>query len=644
MASGIVESWEPGFRSVSSVRPGAGVGDWLALMSDSSPASLASTLSNDLAPPGDPRAAVAARNTPPSPPPESPPATESPPVPSRGLPAWLRRHWSLLLPAFVYLYVFPYLPQLRSPNELSRLLQSRALIDHHSLEIGEELRTQGPVGDLSCVAVARGANGAIRDRIACPQTRGNPLYNEQHTFPSKAPLLAFAAAPVYAALKFAHGDVPEFALVFFARLVCLVLPSLLLLVLLRRYLGTLVTKPLNDVLTLAYAFGTLAFSYSEQFVSHQVTAVLAFSCFYVLWRLRRNEWPAWGYVVAGFLAGLTVTAEYTGVLALIPLGGYAMTTVPGGWSGRWRATLYALLGLLPPVLALATYHQVAFGHPLTSGYRFLNDVGYQSWHQGGFLGIKLPNASALVQSFFSPLRGLFTLSPMLLLALPRLFDPRSLRRNPELWLSLATLLLYAYFTSSFSYASWGWTTGPRHLTPLVPFLLLPLALFLRSLGESPRPGRESGAWGQVLAAGVAVALVVLSMLTTSVMTLLNYISDTFTNALYQVALPLALRGFLPHTWLSLLGVPNPWAALPAMACLAAAVGACAIILLRSIPSRRRLPALAVALVIGSAIATAHASLRPRGHERVVRERQAAVFMENVYQPRPHQRPPGLWTH
>jgi hypothetical protein len=105
----------------------------------------------------------------------------------------------------------------------------------------------------------------------------------------------------------------------------------------------------------------------------------------------------------------------------------------------------------------------------------------------------------------------------------------------------------------------------------VPFLLLPLALFLRSLGESPRPGRESGAWGQVLAAGVAVALVVLSMLTTSVMTLLNYISDTFTNALYQVALPLALRGFLPHTWLSLLGVPNPWAALPAMACLAAAV-------------------------------------------------------------------------
>jgi uncharacterized membrane protein (UPF0182 family) len=91
-------------------------------------------------------------------------------------------------------------------------------------------------------------------------------------------------------------------------------------------------------------------------------------------------------------------------------------------------------------------------------------------------------------------------------------------------------------------------------------------------------------------------------------------------------------------------VPNPWAALPAMACLAAAVGACAIILLRSIPSRRRLPALAVALVIGSAIATAHASVRPRGHERVVRERQAAVFMENVYQPRPHQRPPGLWTH
>jgi len=306
--------------------------------------------------------------------------------------------------------------------------------------------------------------------------------------------------------------------------------------------------------------------------------------------------PRGAMSVAGFLAGLTVTAEYTGVLALIPLGGYAMTTVPGGWSGG-EATLYALLGLLPPVLALATYHQVAFGHPLTSGYRFLNDVGYQSWHQGGFLGIKLPNASALVQSFFSPLRGLFTLSPMLLLALPRLFDPRSLRRNPELclaWPPFSCMPTSPAASATLHGLDYGAAPPdtPRAVLAVAAGTLPPLA------GESPRPGRESalgaGA-GRRGSSGPGGALHADDFRDDPAQLHFGHLHQ---RAL-SVALPLALRGFLPHTWLSLLGVPNPWAALPAMALPGSGRGACAIILLRSIPSRRRLPALAVALVIGS---------------------------------------------
>ncbi len=560
------------------------------------------------------------------------------------LQAFFRRHWALLLPSFIYLYIFPYLPALRSPNELCRLLQTRALVDRRSVEIGEELRVHGHVGDLSCVAVARGGDGRVIERKACPEARGDPRFKEQHYFPSKAPLLSFAAAPVYLALKIVHGNVPDFALMFFARLACVILPSLLLLVLLRRYLGTLVRQSLVDALTLAYALGTLGFSYSEQFVSHQTTAVLAFACFYVLWRLRRGEWPIWSYAVAGLLAGMTVAAEYTGALAILPLGVYGVVTASGGTHGKVKAVLWAGLGLLAPVMALALYHYAAFGHPLASGYRYLNDAGYQGWHRGGFLGIKLPGGHAFVQSFLSPSRGLFTLSPMLVLALPHLFDVRALRaRNPELWLSLATFLLYTYFTSSFSYASWGWTTGPRHLTSLVPFLLLPLALTLRSLREYPGQGREpGGAWWQVLGSGTALALVVLSMLETSLMTLLNYISDSFTNALFQVALPLVWHGFLPNNWLSLVGVPNPWAALPVVVALVAAVTACAAILIRSVPSRRRLPALAVALVLAATIVTVHASVRPPAGW-VAHERQVAEFMTKIYVPRPFQPPPTLWS-
>jgi hypothetical protein len=553
--------------------------------------------------------------------------------------AFLRRHWTLLLPAFVYLYVFPYQPALRSPNELCRLFQARALVDYHAIEIGEEMRMHGPVGDLACVAVARGADGAVLERRPCPQARHDARFCEQHFYPSKAPLLSFAAAPVYFVLELFHDDVPDLALMFFARILCMILPSLLLLVLVRRFLAAEVSASLAGLVTLAYALGTLAFSYSEQFVSHQTTAVLAFACFYVLWRLRQGAWSVRGYALAGLLAGLCVAAEYTAALALLPLGIYGLSTAPGGRLGKLTAMAMAALGLLPPLLALAAYHHAAFGHPLATGYAFLNDRGFQAFHAGGVLGIKLPDGRAFVQSFLSPQRGLLTLSPMLVLALPRLLDPRGLRsRSPELWLSLGMLLVYTYFTSSFAYDSWGWSTGPRHMTPLIPFLMLPLALFLRSLLAPP--GTLGRAWLQAAVTGAAAGLVSLSMVTTGIMTFLNYISPNFANALHQVALPLFVRGFLPHSWLSLAGVSNPAAALPAVVALLLAAVACGLVIVRG--AARWLPALVVALCTFAGAASFQAAVRT-APARVQREAQAAEYMEAVYVPKPHQTPPSLWV-
>src|SRR6266498_2004857 len=76
-----------------------------------------------------------------------------------------------LLVGFLYVFAFPYHPGLRSPNELCRLWQARALVDFHEIALNRTLMTYGPVGDLSVV---------------------DGVY-----YPSKAPLLSFAAAPVY---------------------------------------------------------------------------------------------------------------------------------------------------------------------------------------------------------------------------------------------------------------------------------------------------------------------------------------------------------------------------------------------------------------------------------------------------------------
>ncbi len=436
----------------------------------------------------------------------------------------------------LYVLAFPYHPGLRSPNELCRLWQTRAIVDHGTLALNQTMRELGPVGDLS-----------VKDG---------------KYYPSKAPLLSFAAVPVYAALRAAAGgdrfQVPELPLVYFSRLFLTVLPTLLALLLVRRFLHGYLPRATADALTATYALGSLAFSYSLLFMSHQLTAALLFVSFFALWRCAQGAWRARGYVVAGAFAGAALAAEYTSALpvaALVLYGGLARWRAAEGDATRKalavsRAAGLATLGALPFVAFLMAYHQAAFGHPLHSGYKYLADAAYQPWHVGGFLGIRLPDASAFLQSFFSPLRGLFVLSPFLLLGVGG--TALLFRKDRALFaLTVALLLGYAYFTSSFSYESWGWTTGPRHMTGLVPFLLLPAGLLLEAL----RPKRSNAARALL---GAAAALCAASILITGVLSFINYVPDSVRNPLFGFALPLFRQGDLPPSLLAL-ALPNAWA-------------------------------------------------------------------------------------
>ena len=583
-----------------------------------------------------------------APPAASTPSTPTPPAPSPRRRAFILAAWPILLPALALICLFPYLPAVRSPNELCRLRQTQALVEDGAIEISPALKRHGWVGDLSCVAIRRDERGHIAERRPCPAVRHDKRFGERRYFPSKSPLLSFAAAPVYAALRLASDPVPETLLVFFARLFCTVLPTILVLIPLRRFLrrrlrelasadasdsassdiapDTAAADRVADALTATFALGTLAFSYAALFMSHGLTGVLALATFLALEHARRATRPTLAYLAAGLFAGLTVASEYTGALALVPLALYGLCTAPGGLPGKIRAALAGICGVLPSALLLALYHAHAFGHPLTTGYLFLNDAAYQGWHVGGFLGIRLPDARAFILSFFSPLRGLFTLSPILLLAPVGLALGLSRRRaraplRADLLLGLALTLAYAYFTSSFSYDSWGWTTGPRHLTPLVPFLLLPIGLALFTCRHNP--------W----LTGAFAGLAALSIASTGAMTLLNYIPDSLTNALHQVAWPLALDGYLPHSPLSLLGVPNPFAALPGLIAIALALILTVRALLPAQP-RARLKSLGTALAAAIAFSLLHAASLPDDPRAMARDAQTRRFLEERYAPRP----------
>lgn len=467
---------------------------------------------------------------------------------------WLSPRVGYGIVAALYLLSFPYHPALRSPNELCRLWQSRSLVDHGTVVINETLREFGMVGDLSCVA--RVQVGGVEQLVSCvqPAPPGAQLVEASY-YPSKAPMLSFLGVPVYAALKALKAPVSESAQVLFSRLFITVLPTLVMLVFLRRFLLAFVGEATADTLVVVYALGTLAFSYSEQFLSHQLTAALLFGTFYAAFRVQRGEWRERGLLVAGLFAGAVVFTEYTGALGVVGVALYVVAARWRQWPALARAVGLVLLGAAPFLLALMAYHQRCFGHPLTSGYKFLNDAAYQGWHLGGFLGIRYPDPRAFVLSAFSPLRGFFTLSPFLLLAFVGLGPLRKAERAQ--WVMVLGLLVgNAYFTSSFTYDSWGWTTGPRHLTPLVPFLVLPVALGLERLAARVGPAFS-------LAAGLCVSSVLVMSLVTQVNYVPNDLEHTdaqgvfhISTSLFGLAVPLVREGVWPVSWLNA-WAPNP---------------------------------------------------------------------------------------
>lgn len=456
---------------------------------------------------------------------------------------WLQPRVGFGLVAALYLLSFPYHPKLRSPNELCRMFQSRALVDFGTINIVDELKLHGNVGDLSCTATVRDETGDHLYPCVGPDApRGKNVVNVAY-YPSKAPLLSYLGAPVYWGLKQVQGNVSELSQVFWSRLFITLIPALLMLTLLRRFLSAYVEPPTADLFTFVYALGTIALSNAELFMSHQLTAVLLFTSFFCAWQVERGAWSLRGYALAGVAAGAAVVCEYTSVLGVLCVAAYVVAARWKKWGELAKAAGLVVAASAPLLVFLGWYHQAAFGSPFASGYKYLNDAQYMHWHQGGFLGIRLPYAEGFLHSFFSPLRGLFAISPVLAVSF---FGLRAVRqRDRALFVLLIALLgSHTYFTSSFDHTSWGWTVGPRHLTGLIPFLFLPIAL------------AWEGARGKVMPFAVIGGLALSSLAASLLATGVNYVPSDLTTSIFGLVLPLYAGGFWPVSWLAA-WVPNP---------------------------------------------------------------------------------------
>ncbi|HEX6085788.1 MAG TPA: hypothetical protein VF266_14750 [Thermoanaerobaculia bacterium] len=220
------------------------------------------------------------------------------------------------------------------------------------------------------------------------------------------------------------------------------------------------------------AFGTIVLPYSQLFFSPVPAAFFLLLAFHVL-----DERP----VLAGAAAGIAGLCFYicipaAAVLAIARLVEDRQSCLSRrGQAGSpvlHRAWKFILAGL-PFGALLGWYHTVCFGAP----WRTSLETAQNFTERGLFLGLfrNYPTKLALWGLTFSEYRGLFFVSPVLLLALFGLWKMR--RRDAAI--VLAIFAIFLLMVASFNGWEGGSSFGPRHILPAIPFLVLPLA-FVRA--------------------------------------------------------------------------------------------------------------------------------------------------------------------
>ena len=186
------------------------------------------------------------------------------------------------------------------------------------------------------------------------------------------------------------------------------------------------------------------------------------------------------------IGGLSAHVHLLNLLALPALYGYAIG--PSWRDGRLREERALWAGGLllaaagPALLALGQY--LRFGDPFETGRLGIYSSFAAPWE-------------ALAAFLVAPGRSFLLYSPVLLLALFGLF--RCARRSP-LALGFAAAAIAPRLLFAAARSDWwgGWGVGSRHLVPLIPFAILPLAALFDSWKERARAQRAAIVVGVLL--------------------------------------------------------------------------------------------------------------------------------------------------
>jgi hypothetical protein len=369
------------------------------------------------------------------------------------------------IPLFVLLLgVYAFFYQGGGWDQNARLDLVRAIAEQGRVSIDDY---RDNTRNLAC----RGSDGR------CP---GEPAAGaDHHYYSDQAPGTSWLAVPVALALDLLEGRPADPASLgrrlYLIRLWTVSLASALAAALLPGLLRRLrIRTGAGIAAALGYGLATLAFPYATLFHGHALAAALLLFSLALLLRARDDPGRPGLDVAAGLLGGAAFAVE---VPAAGAVGAFALYAAAS--RGSFRPALRFAAGAALPVLAVALYHTVAFGGPFTTAYEF----SIAPDRARGWMGIGAPDAAAFWELTLGPYRGLFFSAPWLLLAAPGGYHlARSLGARREALLCAAIVVFF--FSMNLSLVDWagGWTLGPRHLVPALPFLAIPAAAGLDWIG------------------------------------------------------------------------------------------------------------------------------------------------------------------
>ncbi len=442
---------------------------------------------------------------------------------------WLLRNGWLIAIAAAYLYVFPYFPKIHSANELPRVYLVKAMVEERTFAIDRGVQRWGATADVS------------------------PW--QGHHYSNKAPGSSMLVAPVYAAVRAAAGEPGLAATMWLCRVVAGVLPMLLFLVLLDRFLARWADAPARRLVLIAYALGSMAMTYSILYISHQLAAVCVGSAWIFALDHADGRRSRRAMAAAGLLAGAAVLVEYQAAFALPPLAAHVVWKL----RARPRRELARALGTAAiaaaiPIAVLLWYHAACFGHPLRTGYDASQT--FAGYHQQGFLGITALRWAAFRGSTIAPDNGLVALAPWWLLAIPGgvlLWR----RRERDVALTCAAIAaVYLLFISSINFWRGGWSVGPRYVTVMLPFLLPPVAAAVAAASAAPARRR------MMLVGGAAGLIAVGVVIYTAAAATFPHWPDRYRSPLYEVTFRLLADGLAAPSLGSWLGLSGAAGAMP----------------------------------------------------------------------------------